>query len=495
MLVVVVALLVLLLSYSLADSDTVPLTQVEYTALSNLLNAIGCVGIARPECFLHRAAMACPATGVVYSCAEGSVSAVQASSMGLSVAQLVLPTDVGRLSRLTALDLGNNSISGTIPSALGSLSALVSLRLSTNKLSGSIPILALPNLTALILTTNNLSGSLAPSLFSQLTRLRQFHIANNDLSGVVPLGVVAASALTSLQVHNNRFAQPFVTILTALSTLTALREFIGSRNSFPGELTSVIGKLSNLRRLSLTACDLDGTVPPAIQDLRLLTQLHLDSNAFVGNMPSLTQLAALTLLRLHTNAFVGEFEGNATSLSDCLIKMADDNNCWSACRPPICCSGVAVCNANTSQTMTTTITTTPTPTPPSGFGTTTTTTTRTTVTTGQPPRRTPPPLPPLPPPPSPRPLPHPPRPLQARHDPRRQWSRGRHSSLRQQCSRLERQRQSHTKQSMRRRPVMARCCQAATVRSKRQRRSRRRRGQRRQPRRRRRRPPLCNCPI
>jgi hypothetical protein len=344
----------LLPSIITADSDDVPLAPIEITALTNFLNAIGCPtgvqGVGRAECTVPNANTACPATGTVYTCNEGSVSTVSASSMGLRVPQLVLPSDVGRLSRLVSLDLGNNSISGTIPASFGALSSLVTLRLGGNAFSGSIPLLPLSALTTLVLSSNDLSGTLLPSLFTSLTRLRSFHVANNALSGSVPLALVAAASLTSLQIHNNQFAQPFDTLLTALSALSGMREFIGARNSFSGEMNSMIGRLTNLRRLTLTGCGIGGTIPTAIQDLRQLAQLHLDQNEFVGGLPSLAQLTALTLLRVHFNAFVGDFEANANTVTDCIIQATGDKNCWSSCRTPVCCENVIACNRSSINT-------------------------------------------------------------------------------------------------------------------------------------------------
>ncbi|PWA76014.1 protein kinase-like domain-containing protein [Artemisia annua] len=87
------------------------------------------------------------------------------------------------------LDLSGNYLSRSIPSNLAIiLPYIVSLDLSNNNLSGSIPstIANWRFMIVLMLDKNHLTGQI-PQELSKLTRLRKFSVANNKLSGPLPI--------------------------------------------------------------------------------------------------------------------------------------------------------------------------------------------------------------------------------------------------------------------------------------------------------------------
>ncbi|PON83298.1 Tyrosine-protein kinase [Trema orientale] len=116
---------------------------------------------------------------------ENKVLNIHLSNMGLKGN---FPRGIKYCTYLTGLDLSNNRLSGTIPSDIGSLLPFVTtLDLSNNDFSGEIP-KGLANcsyLNVLKLDHNRLTGNV-PEELRLLSRINQFTVANNILSGQVP---------------------------------------------------------------------------------------------------------------------------------------------------------------------------------------------------------------------------------------------------------------------------------------------------------------------
>jgi hypothetical protein len=88
---------------------------------------------------------------------------------------------------LTALYLDYNYFSGTIPKSISMLSKLVDLRLRHNNLDGTIPsqLGELQKLQILFLDFNKLTGSI-PNSFDMMTHLQYFHVHSNSLTSTIP---------------------------------------------------------------------------------------------------------------------------------------------------------------------------------------------------------------------------------------------------------------------------------------------------------------------
>jgi hypothetical protein len=135
-----------------------------------------------------------------------------------------IPSALGQLTNLGGLLLGENQLSGPIPGALGNLGNLSTLGLSNNNLSGVIPwqLGNLSNLQTLDLAHNSLSGAvpaqLAPSNFDEF--FGRYEINDNDLTGLVPLGVAEAEKLAAYYCDfaNNNFYVPDTPAYRALDS-------------------------------------------------------------------------------------------------------------------------------------------------------------------------------------------------------------------------------------------------------------------------------------
>lgn len=144
------------------------------------------------------------------SCVKGSVSRITLTSLGLggtinvdALAQLPnleavdfagniftgpLPKLSG-LPNLKAIDFSNNMLSGEIPkNAFEGMLGLMKLDLENNQFSGPIPtsLADLPRLTELMLQNNRFQGEIPPFTEGHLSN---FSVANNALTGEIPLGV------------------------------------------------------------------------------------------------------------------------------------------------------------------------------------------------------------------------------------------------------------------------------------------------------------------
>ena len=101
--------------------------------------------------------------------------------------------------------------------------------------------------------------------------------------------------------------------------LTALSDLEMSNNKFYGELLSDLGFLSNLQRLDLTNNNFSGPLPTQLVQLKELLLLDLSSNTFGGTLPTeLGQLPKLQQLWLDDNVLEGSVPTEFGQLSQSL---------------------------------------------------------------------------------------------------------------------------------------------------------------------------------
>ncbi|KAL4557522.1 hypothetical protein LXL04_035703 [Taraxacum kok-saghyz] len=113
------------------------------------------------------------------------------------------PVGIKNCNGMTYLDLSRNYLSGPIPADVGDgLRFMVNLDLSNNNLSGPIPqsIVNWKYINFLRLDHNHLTGQIPPD-FGGLGRIKVFNVANNRLSGFVP--VIPGSNLSAESYANN----------------------------------------------------------------------------------------------------------------------------------------------------------------------------------------------------------------------------------------------------------------------------------------------------
>ena len=267
----------------------------------------------------------------------------------------------GSDGRVSGLDLTGNQLSGRLPEALGQLTSLTELRIADNALTGRLP-LSLANTPMEVLDYSGTSlcvaddpgyrtwlngiarttGALVPCPpltereileivygstdggnwaeregwlsgapldewhgvdTDRTGRVVALRLANNRLSGTVPVELGHLSALTTLELRGNRLHRR---IPLELGGLEDLRRLDLSWNQLDGAIPDELGQLRELAYLSLSGNQLSGSIPSALGDLLHLQSLLLSRNRLSGRIPEqLGNLENLVNLDLDDNRLAG----------------------------------------------------------------------------------------------------------------------------------------------------------------------------------------------
>ncbi|KAM0007695.1 putative non-specific serine/threonine protein kinase [Helianthus debilis subsp. tardiflorus] len=194
-------------------------------------------------------------------------------------------------SNIQYLDLSWNSIEGRFPSELMNITSLKVLDLSLNSLNSSIPVM--PNLLKLNVSENKFEHIELVGIWRQC-HLRELSVAGNHFGGEM----IGPSSNTSECSHY------------ALEVLEA------DESELNGSIPESVGKLNNLRVLSLMLNNFTGSIPKSLERLRSLEALDLSDNKLTGSVP--TFLGNLTKLDLSYNQFsdsIPESLGRLTGLT------------------------------------------------------------------------------------------------------------------------------------------------------------------------------------
>jgi hypothetical protein len=223
----------------------------------------------------------------------------------------------GQFSRLRYLNLSHSYSVGQVPIELSHLSQLASLDLSTlnNPFNG----------VSLVM----LQTSVLESLLQNLTKLRELHLDNIDMSSVSLSSFMnLSSSLTSLALEDCQLRGTLPDSIFRLPNLRELSlnynfELMGffpmvnwtnplrvldvSYTLFSRELPKSIGNLKFLRYLGLSSCNFSKSLPPTLGNLTQLTFFDLSSNSFSGEIPSsISNIKALDFFNLHYNNLNGK---------------------------------------------------------------------------------------------------------------------------------------------------------------------------------------------
>ena len=191
----------------------------------------------------------------------GSLGRLSLSSNRLSGP---VPPWLGNLANLTRLSVSRNELTGTIPPELAKLSAIQILSVSRNNLAGTIPpeLGDLADLEALYLYENELTGEIPVSLAS-LSELETLWIHDNGLSGPLPGKLTDLAALEDLRAANNRLSGALPRSLGRLRALTRLE--LGGNQDLTGLLPRGMLDAAFLQRLSYGATGLCAQIDDEFQ--------------------------------------------------------------------------------------------------------------------------------------------------------------------------------------------------------------------------------------
>ncbi|XP_059654528.1 receptor-like protein 6 [Cornus florida] len=226
--------------------------------------------------------------------------------------------------QLVYLNLSNNRIQGPLPTWIWNMSTqtLDTLDLSHNFITGfhQPPPLVLPwdALYRLDFSSNMLQGSLLvpPSSISF------YIVANNKLTGEIPLLICNASSLRVLDLSYNNLSG---IIPRCLGSFADSLELLNLRNNkLHGPIPQTYNNGTGLRMINLIQNQLQGPVPNSLVNCPLLESLDLGNNKIYDVFPFwLGTLPELKVLILRFNRFHGAIWNPNSSLAFSKLHILD----------------------------------------------------------------------------------------------------------------------------------------------------------------------------
>ncbi|CAL9234359.1 unnamed protein product [Arabidopsis halleri] len=121
---------------------------------------------------------------------------------------------------------------------------------------------------------------------SNQSSIHSLRLPGTGLVGQIPSG--SLGRLTQLRVLSLRSNRLSGQIPSDFSNLTHLRSLYLQHNEFSGEFPASITQLNNLIRLDISSNNFTGSIPFSVNNLTHLTGLFLGNNGFSGNLPSIS---------------------------------------------------------------------------------------------------------------------------------------------------------------------------------------------------------------
>ncbi|KAF4351007.1 hypothetical protein G4B88_015991 [Cannabis sativa] len=229
--------------------------------------------------------------------------------------------------RVTRIQIGHQNLQGTLPRDLQGLTELERLELQWNNISGPLPSLSgLSNLQVLMLSNNQFS-SIPDDFFAGMSSLQSVEIDNNPFTAWrIPETLQNASALQNFSANSANVSGP-------------IPDFFGD-NAFPG--LSLLHLAFNYLEGGLPESFSDSAIQSlwvngqqstgklsgnidVIQNMTLLKEVWLHSNAFSGPLPDFSSLRDLQSLSLRDNMFTGPVPSSLVNLKSLKIVNLTNN--------------------------------------------------------------------------------------------------------------------------------------------------------------------------
>jgi Leucine-rich repeat (LRR) protein/tRNA A-37 threonylcarbamoyl transferase component Bud32 len=206
---------------------------------------------------------------------------------------------------------------------LGNCHQLTILDLADNGLSGGIPVTFgfLHALEQLMLYNNSLEGNLPDSL-TNLRNLTRINLSKNRINGSIS-ALCGSSSFLSFDVTSNAFGNEIPALLGNSPSLERLR--LGN-NRFTGKIPWTLGQIRELSLLDLSGNLLTGQIPAQLMLCKKLEHVDLNNNLLYGSVPSwLGNLPQLGELKLFSNQFTGSLPRELFNCSKLLVLSLDAN--------------------------------------------------------------------------------------------------------------------------------------------------------------------------
>nr|GMC75249.1 LRR receptor-like serine/threonine-protein kinase GSO1 [Ipomoea batatas] len=214
---------------------------------------------------------------------------------------------------LKTLDISYNKFNNNIFQLVKGLPSLKNLYLSGNDIHGQLliqDINALSNLEELYLDDNYIEGFETFASFSdgrRLMKLETLRLDNNRFSSSIFKSLKEFPSLKSLSLRGNNFHRSeHIQDINALGNLKDLDLSYSSFEDFETSI-SLSGwcELRNLQELWFGESQLEGTLPPCLENLTSLDLIDLSQNRLIGNIGSspLSTLKSLKYIIISNTSF------------------------------------------------------------------------------------------------------------------------------------------------------------------------------------------------
>nr|XP_011462297.1 PREDICTED: probable LRR receptor-like serine/threonine-protein kinase At1g74360 isoform X2 [Fragaria vesca subsp. vesca] len=203
------------------------------------------------------------------------------------------------LTALSYLDLSMNTLHGVIPEDLSQCQSLKYLNLSHNILDGELKLQGLNQLEVLDLAINRFYGDMNISFPGICKNLVVANVSSNNFTGRIDQHFDECLNLQYFDLSSNRFSGDLWV------RFTRLREFSVSENNLSGAiLPSIFNGSCSLVNLDLSENEFSGEIAKGISNCRNLVTLNLGGNKFTGPIPSeIGSISSLKYLFLENNTF------------------------------------------------------------------------------------------------------------------------------------------------------------------------------------------------
>jgi len=198
------------------------------------------------------------------------------------------PSEWGNLYNLDLLWTFQTSQRGSIPDSWKGMKSLQNIE--ADDVSGPLPSWlgsAWTQMDTFILTGRGngaLTGSL-PDTICDMKALSVLWLFGNKLDGSFPSCVGQLSAITNIQLQDQKFTSP----IPSQINMPNLKYLYWSNNGFTGSVPSGFGRSVHLSVLDLHQNSLTGALPEDLSTLKALLDLSLNGNKLAGPIPSTLQ--------------------------------------------------------------------------------------------------------------------------------------------------------------------------------------------------------------
>ncbi|PWA67556.1 leucine-rich repeat protein [Artemisia annua] len=252
----------------------------------------------------------------------------QLSYLNLSDAEFsgIIPPHIGNLSNLKVLDLRSSTLMSDDTSWMSGLALLKHLDLSNVDLSKAqnrdmvfylMPSLEMLSLSGCGLTNADLGNKLNSSV-PIMPNLLRLDLSENNFTHIEDVEIWRQCHLKELIVSDNYFRIEMTDSPKNVSECSQYAfERLNLQKSLKGAFPAdSLGRMANLRGLSLSGNELTGPIPESLGRLRLLEELDLSDNQLTGPIPKfIGKLTTLDLSSNHLNGSIPESFGSLTALT------------------------------------------------------------------------------------------------------------------------------------------------------------------------------------